>query len=233
MELYRVKIQLTSPLVTPLKGDTIWGHVAWGIANHEGDEAVQKFLDACKDTEPAFIVSSAFPTGFVCKPIPLPHARDTQLTPESYAAIKKCKKDRYVRVSDYLDTGDSAQGDGGNPFSSVIMTHNSINRFSNMVTEGGGFMPSPNSGRHSKTSIYISQAPLMRKESDSCVNGLLKTDLAQIHLQAKDGYPFWGPPKKSRLKNRQTLTWHLHLSSCRKILQFRNYGPTPLSAAER
>lgn len=158
MELYRVKILLSSPLVTPLKGDKIWGHVAWGIANHEGDESVQKFLDACKDTEPAFIVSSAFPTGFVCKPIPLPHARDMQLTPESYAAIKKRKKDRYVRVSDYLDTGDSAQGDGGNPFSSVIMTHNSINRFSNTVTEGGLYAVTEQWTAQQKFDIYIASS---------------------------------------------------------------------------
>ena len=37
MQLYKVAIQLESSLVTPLKGDTIWGHVVWGIANHEGD----------------------------------------------------------------------------------------------------------------------------------------------------------------------------------------------------
>ena len=45
MQLYKATIQLESSLVTPLKGDTIWGHVVWGIANHEGDEAVSNFLN--------------------------------------------------------------------------------------------------------------------------------------------------------------------------------------------
>ena len=158
MELYRVKIQLSSPLVTPLKGDTIWGHVAWGIANHEGDEAVQKFLDACKDTEPVFVVSSAFPTGFVCKPLPRPHARNTQLTPDSYAKIKKFKKERYVQDSDYFDTGDSVRCNGENPFSSVVLTHNSIDRFSNTVTDGGLYAVTEQWTAQQNFDIYIASS---------------------------------------------------------------------------
>lgn len=44
MQLYKVSIKLKSAFVTPLKGDTIWGHIVWGIANHEDEQAVEKFL---------------------------------------------------------------------------------------------------------------------------------------------------------------------------------------------
>ena len=44
MQLYKVSIKLKSAFVTPLKGDTIWGHIVWGIANHEGDDTVANFL---------------------------------------------------------------------------------------------------------------------------------------------------------------------------------------------
>ena len=59
MQLYRVPIKILSPLATSLKGDTIWGHVVWGIANREGDEAVNSFLSDCKKEEPSFITFSA------------------------------------------------------------------------------------------------------------------------------------------------------------------------------
>jgi CRISPR-associated protein Csm4 len=61
MTLYRITIELCSALVTPLKGDTIWGHIVWGIANHEGDEAVAEFLEQEKKASPALAVSNAFP----------------------------------------------------------------------------------------------------------------------------------------------------------------------------
>ena len=49
MQLYKASLKLKSSLVTPLKGDTIWGHIVWGIANHEGEYAVKEFLDAEKN----------------------------------------------------------------------------------------------------------------------------------------------------------------------------------------
>ena len=51
MQLYKASLKLKSSLVTPLKGDTIWGHIVWGIANHEGEDAVKKFLDAEKNSD--------------------------------------------------------------------------------------------------------------------------------------------------------------------------------------
>ena len=70
MQLYKVSIKLKSAFVTPLKGDTIWGHIVWGIANHDGEQAVEKFLAEEKSATPSLIVSSAFPKGTICKPFP-------------------------------------------------------------------------------------------------------------------------------------------------------------------
>lgn len=136
MELYKVSLQLASPLVTPLKGDTIWGHVVWGIANHEGEDAVTDFINSCKGTEPAFVISSAFPQGTICRPIPVVQKRQKSMTPEKYAEIKKSKKRVYASAADYF--GDNAGSDNelGNPFETVTVTHNSINRFSNTVADG-------------------------------------------------------------------------------------------------
>lgn len=135
MTLYRISIKLKSSLVTLLKGDTIWGHFVWGIANHEGDEAVEKFLSECKTKNPPLIVSSAFPKGSLCKPIPEVKEHG-DLSIEKYSEIKKLKKIKYVNVCGYF-----ADKNGSDPESKIFETrssmHNSINRFSNTVEEGG------------------------------------------------------------------------------------------------
>ena len=139
MELYKVSLQLASPLVTPLKGDTIWGHIVWGIANHEGEVAVTDFINSCKETEPAFVISSAFPQGTICRPIPVVQKRQKSMTPEKYAEIKKSKKRVYVYAADYFEDNVESDNELGNPFETVTVTHNSINRFSNTVVDGSLF----------------------------------------------------------------------------------------------
>jgi len=102
MTLYRIRFKLCSSVVTPLKGDTIWGHIIWGIANHEGDEAVAKFLDQEKSDMPALVVSSAFPAGMLCRALPEPEQRKGHLSIEEYTKIKKEKNKKYVAAAKYL-----------------------------------------------------------------------------------------------------------------------------------
>lgn len=135
MTLYRISIRLKSPLVTALKGDTIWGHFVWGISNHEGDEDVEKFLSECKTENPPLIVSSAFPKGSLCKPIPEVKEHG-DLSIEKYSEIKSLKKIKYVNATAYF-----SDKIGSEPESKIFETqssmHNSINRFLNTVEEGG------------------------------------------------------------------------------------------------
>lgn len=140
MKLYRVKIQLKSPLVTPLKGDTIWGHYAWGIANHEGEEAVAKFIAECKSETPSLITSSAFPTGFICKRIPEIKERNPNgLSIDEYAKIKQEKKKKFSPASEFLTTNEGSNKNGGKAFEENITMHNSISRISGTVEDGSLF----------------------------------------------------------------------------------------------
>lgn len=137
MTLFRIQIKLMSSIVTPLKGDTIWGHVVWGIANHEGEQAVADFIKDCKENA-AFIISSAFPAGLVCKPIPEVAKRLENLSPEDYAKIKREKKKLYENASLYFCGMDEIQtGNGKNQFEKSTVTHNTISRLSNSVLDGG------------------------------------------------------------------------------------------------
>src|SRR5574344_587690 len=101
MALYRVTINICSPIATSLKGDTIWGHIIWGIANHEGDLAVQDFLKIENQT-PQLVVSDAFPSGYICKPLPKPNNRLSNFSADDYAKFKQQKKIKFISASKYL-----------------------------------------------------------------------------------------------------------------------------------
>lgn len=134
MQLYKATIKLESSLVTPLKGDTIWGHVVWGIANHEGDEAVESFLNEEKSDNPSFIISSAFPKGTICKPYPKHESRG-EMSTKKYADIKKKKKIKFVSSSDFFKMEQESCNESS-PYKITQVMHNGINRFSNTVEEG-------------------------------------------------------------------------------------------------
>jgi len=94
MKTFRTQILLSGRLGTPLIGDTLFGHVAWGIARREGEPALQSFLASVKK-EAAFVISSAFPEGHIPVPILAPHEKTTSNV-EEYNKIKKRKKVRYI-----------------------------------------------------------------------------------------------------------------------------------------
>lgn len=100
MSLVRASIKICSRLQTPLRGDTIWGHIACGIANHEGNEGVDKF---CR-LDPPFVISSAFPHGMLPKPLlPLEESAEEFKSKQEYTEFKQSKKLKYCNASDYLD----------------------------------------------------------------------------------------------------------------------------------
>jgi len=143
MTLYRIRFELCSALITPLKGDTIWGHIVWGIANHEGDEAVTEFLEQEKSESPALIVSSAFPAGMLCRDLPLPKEREEILDTEEYSKIKKAKKIKYMSASEYFEeAGTPCEKmedirNGVQVMHNVTVMHNTIDRSANTVLERG------------------------------------------------------------------------------------------------
>lgn len=140
MKLYKITIKLLSPICTPLKGDTLWGHFVWGIANHEGDAKTAEFLAASRTAEPPLVVSSAFPSGMICKPLPEPEPREYKpiLSRENYAEIKRRKKIKYCSAADFI-TGAPDPNPHRFEFANISAMHNTINRFSNTVTDNGLF----------------------------------------------------------------------------------------------
>jgi CRISPR-associated protein Csm4 len=64
MTYYKVILELISPLGTPLAADTLFGHLCWGLAMHEGDLAIGEFLAAMDSAEPPLLISDPFPRGY-------------------------------------------------------------------------------------------------------------------------------------------------------------------------
>lgn len=143
MNTYKVRIRAPGRLGTPLRGDTIFGHVAWGIARREGAEGISRFLSGF-DEEPQLVVSSAFPAGFVPMPLLAPQT-GTFTDPSSYSEAKRLKKRRYIPLSVFQS---------GNPVSiSTLMKtpraiepgivggsvlHNTVDRYGNGTLEETG-----------------------------------------------------------------------------------------------
>ena len=71
MAIHRYRIEPRSGFATPLRSDTLYGHLLWAAAMLEGEAYVAELIDAFAGGAPAFVLSSAFPAGQLPMP-PLP-----------------------------------------------------------------------------------------------------------------------------------------------------------------
>lgn len=98
METWKVTIKVSSNISTPLIGDTIFGHIIWGIAHYEGEEAVNAFIKALPNKP--FVISSAFPSGYLPKPQLNPNFKFENI---EYKELKKFKKIKYIPAKLFFD----------------------------------------------------------------------------------------------------------------------------------
>jgi len=109
-----MKIIYLKPLsgyATPLRSDTLWGLLCWGIRHlwgEEGKEGLAAFLDACHEGTPPFVVSSTFPCKkydkdwipFFPNPLPFPDGYDADLEEARInAKLRKQYKKAYTYVN--------------------------------------------------------------------------------------------------------------------------------------
>jgi|Deesub1362A_J573_1020465.scaffolds.fasta_scaffold04863_2 CRISPR-associated protein Csm4 len=76
MTLYRYRIEPRSAFATPMRSDTLYGHLLWAAAELHGAGKVEELLTAFRSPEPPFRLSSAFPQGFLPMPVLPPLPRD-------------------------------------------------------------------------------------------------------------------------------------------------------------
>lgn len=71
MKHYKITWTVRSPVETELQSDTIFGHFCWTLFHKKGKDELESFLEELKKS-PTFVLSSAFPRGYIPFPIALP-----------------------------------------------------------------------------------------------------------------------------------------------------------------
>ncbi len=112
-----MKIVYLKPLsgyATPLRSDTLWGMLCWGIRYLWGESELTKFLLDCQNGKPPFFISSAFPykqygkeyIPFFPNPLLFPdqHHDDREKALQNARLRKDYKKQfRYVNLTDFTE----------------------------------------------------------------------------------------------------------------------------------
>jgi CRISPR-associated protein Csm4 len=149
MQTYKIKIEILSPIGTPIKGDTLFGCVCWGILYNDGEGPLKSLLDSF-NAEP-LVISDGFPENTLPRPLLPPERHATRLELEQLRVRKRVKKMIYVPASFLFES------DEQNPLSEQMVIdkliqnenylkgledrrisrmHNTINRLTNTVEEG-------------------------------------------------------------------------------------------------
>ncbi len=74
MSVYRIEITLETPLGTPIRSNTLFGHLCWMLRYHDGEGALNQWLQAFEDDP--LLLSDAFPHGYVPRPLVRPLTPD-------------------------------------------------------------------------------------------------------------------------------------------------------------
>lgn len=104
MKYYKIHLQQLSSTLTPLRADTLFGHLCWQIALREGEEGIKSFLENFDKNHP-FLFSDAFPDGFLPKPLTDKDYPDLEGKKSDKIKIlqiwKKFKKVKYISVETF------------------------------------------------------------------------------------------------------------------------------------
>lgn len=149
MKLYRAIIQPQTAFITPLYGDTLFGHCCWALRNLHGDAALAQWLAGYSRNEPFMVMSSAFVDGFINRPT-MPLAKMGFANNQDRKAIKGKVHLPLPALAQPLQAW-SALALNDNELETQLgianlrieqdRTHNSINRQTGTTGSEGGFSP--------------------------------------------------------------------------------------------
>lgn len=127
-----MKIIYLKPLsgyATPLRSDTLWGLLCWGIRHlwgEDGEDGLAAFLDASNRGAPPFVVSSTFPCKkygerwipFFPNPLPFP---DTQEEDVEKALTSAELRKKYKKAFTYVNLDDFKKILNGEPLAAELL----------------------------------------------------------------------------------------------------------------
>lgn len=78
MQNYKITIKLKSSVITPFHSDTLWGHICWALRYTQGEKELLDFIECYYSGEPPFVISNAFPKGYLPFPVLEPMVKTQQ-----------------------------------------------------------------------------------------------------------------------------------------------------------
>ncbi|MBI3583953.1 MAG: hypothetical protein HY096_08395 [Nitrospinae bacterium] len=171
MKTYCLKIKPHSSFLTPWQADTIFGHLCWIMAWRKEKDILAKFLEDCKNGNPAFVLSDGFPADLLPAPVHLSLITPKGETLEDYQNGKKLKKIAWLTWEEFesVRNGKINTQFQENPktFKTFTTLHSSINRIKGTTGDEGS---------------------LFELEEYAIEANKLKTDTLSIYLKIKNGW---------------------------------------------
>ena len=143
MDALKITLTPQTAFGTPLVGDTLFGHLCWGIAEAYGADRLQALLADYCDANPFLIASDAFPAGY----LPLPTLPSEYWEAGEETDRKKLKKKQWLPLEALKEPVRAWQkhAKSNNDIAADLITshsqaHNTINRATH-TTGTGAFAP--------------------------------------------------------------------------------------------
>ncbi len=143
MELYRIDYELYSATASAWQADTISGHLCWALRYTEGEGALARFLDACRQGRPPILVSNGFPAGLFPRLRVPPAPLDTTATLENQRRQsmeeKEARKIDHLTLEEFNNTinGMLVRPSRKAEISQRVTLKNQINRITGTTGESG------------------------------------------------------------------------------------------------
>lgn len=169
MQNYKINIKLKSSIITPFHSDTLWGHICWALRYTHGEKELLDFLGRYNNGEPPFLISNAFPKGYLPFPVLEPIGKEKQkelintFYPsdfvagvnelKKFSAVKYLSKDLFADINKGILSGYSLlKAILTNPKLCLqntievpsIIYHAKVNRLSGTAIDGGLFTTNDN-----------------------------------------------------------------------------------------
>lgn len=157
MTVWCLGLHLQGPIATPLHSGTLFGHLCWAHRLMEGEDSLIRWLKALPESP--WLISDAFPSGCLPRPLLAPERLPRQAPKENKAAFterlqkaKKQKKQSWISVRDFLALREGLNGEALNrrladadeqtaangKVVSYHQPHNTIHRLTGTTPETGG-----------------------------------------------------------------------------------------------
>ena len=219
MKYAKITIKPTSPFITELQSDTIFGHFAWGVRFVYGENKLENLLEGFT-TDPFIIFSDGFLKGYLPKPLLKPKNLDCSEIEDA----KKVKKISLVKKEFIFENIDNLndkklfeylknQKIDSNSKTNITQK-NSINRNTSIVTEG--LYTIKEKFLDNEYEIYFAYKSISKEEIEKVFGFIAKRGYGKDKSAGKGKFDFnidWDFEEQQFFKRKKDSNKYLNLST--------------------